>query len=385
MTSLWDLHVKNRLNVLGLMSGTSLDGLDICLTAVERQNLKLSTKILQFDTFPYTQDFRDYLHSLFTGRAEQLCQANFVIAKKFAEFIDQFLIKYNLKNSDIDLIGSHGQTIWHIHGSSTLQLGEASVLAEKFFVPVISDFRVRDVAAGGSGAPLIPYVDYVLFRDLGRNVMVLNIGGIANFTIVPANAHSVDQIYALDAGPGNAMINIVAEMISEGELHYDRDGEFAKKGVIRKDILDDLMDHPYIAKPMPKSTGRETFGLAYIEELLKKWNLGEEDLFDLIATLTRFTAEAIYSNYNKFFKGRYNLDEIIMSGGGSLNPLIVKHISSLFPSVKMSHTDDYGINSNAKEAFGFAVLAAETVWNRCSNIPNVTGASHPVVLGKIIP
>ena len=383
MESLIKLYNKNTLNVLGLMSGTSMDGLDVCLSEVKRISTGVKASIIHFSSYPYSRVFKNYLMGNLSGTSKKICHANFEITRKWTEMIKMFLAENNLSMSDIDLIGSHGQTIWHIHGDSTLQIGEASVLAEQFNVPVVSDFRVRDVAAGGSGAPLVPYMDYLLFKDYGRTFLVLNIGGIANFTIVPKNAKSVDDIYALDTGPGVALIDAATFIVTDGEMTFDRDGKLAKNGKIREDILNNLMKHPYIKSPMPKSTGREVFGDHFVEEMIKSYHLNKENLCDLVATFTRFTAEAIYSNYEQFFAEKYPLDEIIVSGGGANNPVIMQHLKDIFCGAKISSADDYGINTDAKEAFAFAILAAHTIWGQAGNVPNVTGAKHPVVLGKI--
>ncbi|MCK4297442.1 MAG: anhydro-N-acetylmuramic acid kinase, partial [Candidatus Marinimicrobia bacterium] len=350
MESLIKLYNKNTLNVLGLMSGTSMDGLDVCLSEVKRISTGVKASIIHFSSYPYSRVFKNYLMGNLSGTSKKICHANFEITRKWTEMIKMFLAENNLSMSDIDLIGSHGQTIWHIHGDSTLQIGEASVLAEQFNVPVVSDFRVRDVAAGGSGAPLVPYMDYLLFKDYGRTFLVLNIGGIANFTIVPKNAKSVDDIYALDTGPGVALIDAATFIVTDGEMTFDRDGKLAKNGKIREDILNNLMKHPYIKSPMPKSTGREVFGDHFVEEMIKSYHLNKENLCDLVATFTRFTAEAIYSNYEQFFAEKYPLDEIIVSGGGANNPVIMQHLKDIFCGAKISSADDYGINTDAKEA-----------------------------------
>jgi anhydro-N-acetylmuramic acid kinase len=376
------LYNKNPLRVLGLMSGTSLDGLDICLASIDLSHTNLQVQLEVFRSYPYPPAFKAFLVQTMTANSAQICQANFVIARHWCALIQQFLDENKLDSGAIDLVGTHGQTIWHIHGDSTLQIGEASVLAEALGVPVVSDFRVRDVAAGGSGAPLVPYIDYLLFKNLGRNVMLLNIGGIANFTLVPAEAQSVAQIYALDTGPGNVLINAVVELISDGKESYDRNGALAREGQIRPDILDNLMQHPYLRAPLPKSTGREEFSTDFLNKLIRNFRLNHADLPDLIATLTRFTAEAIHFNYQQFFR-EIPLAEMVLSGGGANNPVIRKHLRQLFPKVKITKIDAYGIPGDTKEALAFAIFAALAIREQPSNIPNVTGAAHQVVLGKI--
>jgi anhydro-N-acetylmuramic acid kinase len=360
-----------------------MDGLDICLVEVKRSGSEIDARIEHYASYLYPIDYRERLLQLPVANTAEICRMNFDITRKYGDFIQRFLDKFQLSSDDFQLIGSHGQTVWHIHRNSTLQIGEASVLAERFNVPVVSDFRVRDVAAGGSGAPLVPFIDYLLFKKYQKNLLVLNIGGIANFTLVPYNAISVDDIHALDTGPGNSLIDIVVQLASKGELTYDKDGEIAKKGQVRRDILEYLLDHSYIKAPLPKSTGREVFGKDLVIEVIRKFNIADNDYPDLIATVTRFTAESIFLNYRQFFEKQYPLDEIIISGGGADNPVLISYLAELFENVPVNRTDKYGVGSEEKEAFAFAVLAAVSVWGIADNVPKVTGADHPVILGKI--
>ena len=365
------------------MSGTSMDGLDLCLADISRNNGEIAVQVIKFSDYCYDAEFKKLLSRISGGTTETVCRMNFLIARTYVELIERFFIEHGISAGDIDLIGSHGQTVWHEHRHSTLQIGEATVLAEAFSVPVVSDFRVRDVAAGGSGAPLVPFVDYILFKKLHRNLMILNIGGIANFTLLPIDAESTADIYALDTGPGNSLIDISAELFSSGNQTYDKNGKIARAGTVRQDILKYLMEHPYIRAAMPKSTGREVFGRHIVDEIIGKFRLNLADYGDLTATVTRFTAEAIYSNYQQFFANNYPIGEIIVSGGGADNPVIMNHLETLFTDVPIKRSDDYGINSDAKEALAFAVLAAAAIWEISGNVPNVTGARQPVVLGKI--
>jgi len=383
MPSIWELHQKTRLRILGLMSGTSMDGLDICLAEIFRNNSEITVQVIKFSDYCYDAKFKKLLSQISGGTTETVCRMNFLIAHTYVELIKRFISEHGIFVDEIDLIGSHGQTVWHDHRDSTLQIGEAAVLAEAFKKPVVSDFRVRDVAAGGSGAPLVPFVDYLLFKKFHRNLMVLNIGGIANFTLIPFDAGSTADIYALDAGPGNSLIDISAELVSDGKQTFDQDGEIARAGVIRQDILKYLMEHPYIRAAMPKSTGREVFGGNIVDNIIRKFKLNLSNYGDLTATFTRYTAEAIYSNYKQFFANNYPIGEIIVSGGGADNPVIMNNLETLFTDVPIKRSDDYGINSDAKEALAFAVLAAAAIWEIPGNVPNVTGAHQPVVLGKI--
>ncbi|MGC9364264.1 MAG: anhydro-N-acetylmuramic acid kinase [Fidelibacterota bacterium] len=383
MTSIWNLHQKTDLNVLGLMSGTSMDGLDICLAKIAKDGNTMTVNEYRFSEYAYPGDVKAWLSRLPEANAETLCRANFTISETYLPLIHRFLKDNEISGKEIDLIGSHGQTIWHVHRHSTLQLGEAAVLAEAFTVPVVSDFRVRDIAAGGSGAPLVPFVDFLLFQKLQKNLMVLNIGGIANFTLIPVRAESAADIYALDTGPGNSLIDLAVRMYTDGRETFDRDGKIARTGRIRRDILAHLMEHPYIRAEMPKSTGREVFGQKMLTEIVQRFMLERSDFPDLIMTLTRFTADSIYSNYQQFFANKYPIDEIIVSGGGVENPVLTEHLKADFAGVSMKLSDDYGVGSAAKEALTFALLAAAAIWGIPGNVPNVTGAAHAVVLGKI--
>ncbi|MDD5765616.1 MAG: anhydro-N-acetylmuramic acid kinase, partial [Candidatus Marinimicrobia bacterium] len=264
MKSIISLAKKDKLNVLGLMSGSSMDGLDLCLTEIYRVLDGIDAKIIKFTTIPYSREFRAALASLLTGNTETICHMNFEIGRIWTEMIRQFFKQIGISEKEIDLIGSHGQTVWHIHDDSTLQIGEASLFVEEFRIPVIADFRVRDIAAGGSGAPLVPIVDYFMFRKYRKTYLILNLGGIANFTIIPSNARSVDDIYALDTGPGNSLIDLATSIYTAGEMNYDRDGKIAASSKEIPEILTELMHHPYLQQPLPKSTGREVFGINYL-------------------------------------------------------------------------------------------------------------------------
>jgi len=378
-----ELKRKNKLKILGLMSGTSLDGLDICYAEITRNGDSVKSKIIHFESISYSSEFIKYLETLPLANTSEICKANFYIADEWANLIENFITKYQI--GEIDLIGSHGQTIWHEHGQSTLQIGEASVLAHKFGVPCIADFRVMDIAAGGSGAPLVPFIDYLWFKDFGKNFLLLNIGGIANFTIIPKNSKSVEDISALDTGPGNGLIDAAISIATNGNIKYDEDGNWASRGEVNREILTDLIEHDYFAKALPKSTGKEMFGEPYVQSLIQKYKIEtEQDFESFIATLTRLTAETIYVGYQKFFAEKCKIDEIIVSGGGVKNSVMMHHLQKLFAEAKFVSTESYHIDPEAKEALAFAILAALRVWEIPSNIPSVTGAKKQVLLGKII-
>ena len=383
--NLYSLQRKKELKVIGLMSGTSLDGLDICYVKVAFINNKLKSEVFAFESIAYSENFKKYLKKIINADVTGICKANFDISREWSVLIERFLKKNNIEKKEIDLIGSHGQTVWHIHGHSTLQLGEASVLTQKFSTPSISDFRVMDIAAGGSGAPLVPFIDYLWFKDYPKTFLLLNIGGIANFTIIPKNSESQEDICALDTGPGNGLIDAAISILSNGDLDFDKDGIWANKGKINSKILKELMEHPYFLQPLPKSTGKEVFGESYVKELIKKYEVGSKvKHVDFIATLTSFTAESIYYGYINNFSKKHIINEIIVTGGGANNPILLNHLKELFSNVNFGKPEDYGINPEAKEAHAFAILAALRIWEIPANVPKVTGAKSSVLLGKII-
>ena len=366
------------------MSGTSLDGLDLCLAEISFDNQELKSKVLHFESISYTKEFKKYLGSLAYTNTAEICRANFKIAREWSDIIQNYLIKNSIDRDIIDLIGSHGQTIWHEHGQSTLQIGESAVLSHDLAIPCVADFRVMDVAAGGSGAPLVPFVDYLWFKNINRSTLLLNIGGIANFTIIPKNCISQNEIQALDTGPGNGLVDAAIQIATDNKLAYDKDGIWAKKGTINPKWLNKLLQHPYIIKPLPKSTGKEVFGKDYVRQIISEYNIQNQKGFEnLVATLTRFTAESVFSAYQRFYSDKYPIDQILVSGGGANNPQIMKHLMELFHKSEFVKSEDFGIDPEAKEAHAFAILAAMRIWEVPSNVPKVTGAKKQVLLGKI--
>jgi len=365
------------------MSGTSMDGLNVCAVDISRNSDGIEITNPVCKSYAYTQEFKEYLRAVVNGSTAAVCQANFTIGKEYAALTGRFLSEHNFATDSIDLIGTHGQTIWHISRKATLQIGEPSLLSEAFAIPVVSDFRVRDIAAGGTGAPLVPYIDYLLFKKLQKTLLILNIGGIANFTIIPRSVRTIDEVFALDSGPGNILCDILVKIITGGVQNCDIDGRLALRGTIRQDILKELKEHPYIQAPLPKSTGPEVFGADLVWQIITRFHIEPVQYYDLLATFSRFTAEAIYLNYAKFFADKYPLDEIIASGGGVHNPVLMEHLRQLFGSVGINPPDIYGVPGDGKEALAFAMLAALYVWQIPGNVPNVTGARHTVVLGKL--
>ena len=380
LTELWK---REKLIVAGLISGTSMDGVDVAITELSGSGIDTKWEVKYSNSYPFDSSLREQIQNSIEGGAEAVCRLNFDLGNDFSASLGEALTESGISSSDLDLIGSHGQTIYHVDGHSSLQVGEASVLTETFGVPVVSDFRVRDIAAGGSGAPLVPYVDYILFgKDGGK--LLLNLGGIANFTAIPTPCNSLNDINAWDTGPANMLMDLAAESISNSAQRFDTDGKFAAAGKVNSSWLSELMDHPYVSKPPPKSTGREEFGEDYFNSLLEKFEIESElNKLDLIATLTQFSAESIKLNFDEYVKTEDGISEVIVSGGGTANPVLMEHLDSLFSPIKVNKINEYGIESGAKEAVAFAILANEFIAGTASNVPNVTGASKRVLLGKL--
>ena len=293
--------------------------------------------------------------------------------------------------ASIDLVGSHGHTVWHMPEGrlfkrrklrSTLQIGEPCVIAERTGITTVADFRPRDIAAGGQGAPLVPYVDYRLFCDEKRSRAMLNIGGIANVTYLPAGAEP-EQIVAFDTGPGNMVIDRLAEIVSDGQLNCDLDGELACRGAVNRELLDQFMRHEYFAMKPPKSTGRETFGRDFAKNFHDVCRARELGDTDILATATALTAWSIANAFGRLLGGP--VDEVIVSGGGAMNPALMGMLTERLTPAKVLSTAEIGLDPEAKEAMAFAILAVEAAHGRCNNAPSATGAHRAAVLGKIVP
>ncbi|MEE9259667.1 MAG: anhydro-N-acetylmuramic acid kinase [Candidatus Scalindua sediminis] len=387
---------KNSRNIVGLMSGTSCDGIDACLAKITGNSLSTRIEIIGFDTYPYDNDTRELIFDASqpqTGSVDKVCQLNFILGKLFADAVKQVARKTSVSLSEIDIIGSHGQTIYHVPSSkgnmdknagSTLQIGEPSVIAQETGVTTVADFRTRDIAAGGEGAPLVAYADFVLF---GRDKIcraIQNIGGIANVTFLPGDC-DINRVIAFDTGPGNMIIDRFAEIITNGKSKFDKDGELASKGKLNQDLLETLCSHPYLSRHPPKSTGREDFGIQFSDDLYKEIKQGNIDALDAIATVTAFTARSISDSYRRFIQPFSEISEVVISGGGTHNLTLLRFLEGYLKGTKIRKVDEFDIPSEAKEALSFAILANETVCGNPSNVPSATGAKESVILGKIIP
>jgi anhydro-N-acetylmuramic acid kinase len=347
------------------MSGTSLDGIDVAI--VEIRGRRIET--IGFESTAYARGMRARLVNPQTSR--EISSLNFELGELYAKAVLRAVKNYGR----VELIGCHGQTIYHEGGRHTLQIGEAAVIAERTGAPVVSNFRAADIAAGGQGAPLVPFADYLFFRHPKRTRIALNIGGIANITVVPAAA-APQQAIAFDTGPGNMAIDALAQEFSKGKLRCDRGGRIAATGKPDIRLLNELLSARYYRQPPPKSAGREQYGADFVERL-KRSGL---PLRDLIATATALTARSIALAVREYQTASTDL---IVSGGGVHNPGIMGMLAAYLPGVAISTSTDHGIDADAKEAIAFAVLAHQTWRRQPSNAPSATGARHPAILGDI--
>jgi anhydro-N-acetylmuramic acid kinase len=390
---------KDKKLIIGILSGTSVDAVDVVLTEVEESGTSTKVSVLNFDSFPISTEIKDYVlksSNKDTGTVEDVCKLNFLIGNLFADSVNKFLSKHGIKNKDVDLIGSHGQTIYHIpaeeelHGypiRSTLQVGDPSVIANKTGIVTIGDFRTADMALGGQGAPLVPYLDFVLFRSSDMTRLLINIGGISNVTYLPKSIDSesrdsknsgINSITAFDTGPGNMVIDSLMKEFYDKT--YDEDGATAANGKLQQKLLDDILkfDNYYNRNP-PKSTGREFYGESFIEYILSiAHGVSDEDV---IRTVTDYTAYTIHYGVSEFINGKP--DEILVSGGGANNKFLMGLIKDYFIDADVKPLAQDGINSENKEAVLFAVLANETIHGNPANVPSVSGAERSTILGKI--
>ena len=382
--------------VIGLMSGTSVDGVDAALVRIEDGARSRHLHLHAFHTWPFPAGIREAILAASdprTSTVDLLCRLNVALGEVFAEAALEVCRRAGITISKVDLIGSHGQTVQHLPEPSplggypicaTLQLGEPSVIAERTGVMTVADFRPRDMAAGGEGAPLAPYVHYVLFGDGQRSRIVHNIGGISNVTILPAGGELGD-VLAFDTGPGNMLIDGASNLLTAGRELFNKDGVRARRGRIHQPLVDELRAHPYFRRHPPKSTGREAFGAVFLQHVVARGGDLSVAGDDLIATLTAFTVATIAEAYRHFILPRHVSVESILCGGGSRNPTLTSWLRRELPEVTWRTCDDFGISADALEAVIFAVLAHETVCGRPANVPSATGAQRAVILGKVVP
>ncbi len=389
------LRARPFRRVVGLISGTSADGIDAAVVAIHGAGATTRVALEAFTTVPWPAELRARLAA--PGDAADLAALDFQVGEAFAAAALAALAAAGQTRAD--LVGSHGQTVAHLPRSAarmvaagamnnpgggaagvgflgaTLQLGQAAVIAERLGAPVVSDFRARDVAAGGEGAPLVPLADHLLFHRPGQARALQNIGGIANVTVV---AGALADLVAFDTGPGNMPLDEAARRLFGAPC--DLGGGHAARGAVDAAVVRELLAHPFFALPPPRSTGREVFGAHFIAPLVERF-AGRPD--DLLATLTRFVAESIHTAYARHIAGRFVLNDVLVSGGGVHNATLMGHLAALFAPTPVRSTADDGIDPDAKEAMAFAILANETLFGHPGNVPAATGALGPRVLGRI--
>ncbi len=375
---------------VGLMSGTSIDGIDAALIKITGKSPHLKIRLLHWMTYPFPPKVRQRLLAVShqgdqsQGNVREICRLNFEVGELLAASVLKLCKRAHLSPSKIAMIGSHGQTICHLGTQGTLQIGEPSIIAERTGVTTVADFRPRDIACGGFGAPLAPYLHCLLFRDIKKNRAVHNLGGISNLTYLPKKTSS-RKVIGFDTGPGNMIMDGLARKISNHTLHLDPKGKIAARGCTSLKLLKELLSHPFILKKPPKTAGREEFGENFVKRLLRRGRVLKLRDEDLMATATAFTAVSLAENYRNFVFPKSIPDEIIFGGGGVHNVSLMKMIRAELHPIRVTTFDDHGINADAAEAVCFAVLAYETLHGVPTNIPGVTGAGHHGILGKIIP
>lgn len=388
--------MKEVRRVVGMMSGTLVDGVDAALVEISGTDSEPKVKLLAFENKPYPPQVREKIFSLFTpanATVDKVGYMNFLLGEIYAKSALSVIEKAGMKPEEIDVIGSHGQTIWHapipespdgIPVAYTVQIGEGSVIAERTGILTVSDFRVADMAAGGQGAPLVPFSEYLLYRREKETILLQNIGGIGNMTVMPAGAKPRD-VFAFDTGPGNMIIDAVISAVTGGEKTYDTGGETAVKGKVCNALLDILKEEPYYRQPLPKTTGREHFGVQYTEKILSWWKENPIPVEDLLATVTDLTAYSIADAYERYVLPKYQASEIIVGGGGSYNATLLRFMKERFAphGVAVRTQEDLGLSSDAKEAVAFALMADCCMRGKANTLPSVTGAEHPAVMGKI--
>lgn len=380
------------MKVVGLMSGTSGDGVDAALVDIGPRKAGLRIKMIAFYPLPYPRSLRQrILSASMSGTVSELCHLNALLGEWFANAALGAIRAAKLHPKDIDLIGSHGQTVHHLpYGikdagvgaiRSTFQIAEPAVIAERTGVTTVADFRPRDMAAGGQGAPLTPGVHALLFRHPRRARLIVNLGGISNVTYLPRGS-GFDGLMAFDTGPANMVLDGLMARITNGRMSMDREGRAATRGQVDGRLLAKLLAHPYLSQAPPKSTGREVFGSKMLDELLAMQQAQQLPMENLLATCSRWTAEAVGSA-RRWIRG--GIDEVIVGGGGVKNRAIMQHLTDVFAPVPVSAFESQGWDSKAIEAVAFAVLAYQTAMEQCGNVPSVTGAAHPALLGCIVP
>jgi anhydro-N-acetylmuramic acid kinase len=386
---------RSRL-LLGLMSGTSADGVDVALVRVGARSTVpgVGARLLNFTTVPFPANLRAAILRVADGGATstaELSQLNFRLGLQFARAALRACSLFGISPRRVHLIGSHGQTVYHqgtpsrflgARVASTLQIGEPAVIAAHTGITTVGDFRPADMSVGGQGAPLVPFVDYLLYRDARRGRAALNIGGIANVTVIPRDARPGD-VFAFDTGPGNMVIDALVRHFSQDRRAYDRNARMARSGRLLPELLASLLSDSYLRRPPPKTAGREQYGAAFLRRIIDWGRLRRARPADLVHTATILTTLSITDALRRWVLPKASLAQLIVAGGGSHNPLIMAQLASALPEIELLPSDALGVPADAKEAFAFALLADQTMHRRPANLPSATGAVRPAILGKI--
>ncbi|HKF40584.1 MAG TPA: anhydro-N-acetylmuramic acid kinase [Candidatus Acidoferrum sp.] len=380
--------------VMGLMSGTSADGIDVALAEIRGEPPKLRTRLLRHTSRTMPAGLRAEVLRIAEGgscTAGEISQLNFRLGMAFADAARAGCKEFRVARSRVRLIGSHGQTIFHQGRpvsflgratASTLQIGEPAVIAARMGIPTVGDFRVADMAVGGQGAPLVPYADYLLYGDEKTGRVALNLGGIGNVTVLPAGAEA-KEVVAFDTGPGNMLMDALVWHFTKKQQQFDRGARLARQGELNVKLLKALLRDPYLRLGPPKSTGREYYGRAYFEELLRLAKKHGAGPLDVIRTATEFTVASVVDALKRFVLRKTKVQQLIVSGGGARNPLIMAQLAASLAPMEVLRSSEVGVPEEAKEAYAFALLGYETWHRRAGNLPSATGARKPVVLGKI--
>jgi len=382
---------KKSRNIIGLMSGTSLDGLDIALCNIESSGKEMKLSLQHFTTVAYDEAFKKEVRKVFSKEMvdlQHLTLLNEWIGKKHASLINETLRSWNIDAAGIDMIASHGQSIYHaplsLHGkkdfgNGTLQIGDGDHIAVNTGIITISDFRQKHIAAGGEGAPLAAYGDYLLFAEEGTDIILLNIGGISNFSFLPAS--DTKKMFSSDIGPGNTMMDALVQQHFPCQ-HFDKDAAIAKQGTIHQALLRELLNNDFLQKPLPKTTGPELFNLSYLEKAKERSGTQDLSVPDTMATLNRFTAQTIAGAITPMIDANIPC-KIYASGGGMHNPMVMDYLKENIRSVNILSTQEKGIDPDAKEAVLFAILANECVAGNGASIPPGLDNFPAVTMGKI--
>ncbi len=369
------------MKAIGMMSGTSIDGITVALVSTEPDGKDF--KVEKYRTYPFSEKTRSLIiKTIAEGKAKEISFLNFYIGRLYAEYASKFIKEYGIDRSKVEVIGMHGQTIFHTDQkekfgkfriSHSFQIGEPAFVAEKTGITVVSNFRAKDIAAGGSGAPLIPLFDFLVFAKKGKRIAVQNLGGIGNVTFL--DGKSVSKVVAFDTGPCNMLLDGAVRILYV--KNFDKDGKIARSGKTIKALFERLKKTPYLKKRPPKSAGRTEFGEVFLKKTVKGFE--SEQKANIIATLNKFVAFTICDSYNRFLK---KPDYVILSGGGVFNKTLVSNIESCM-NADVFLSDRFGIPAEAKEAGAFALYALRTIYKMSSNVRKATGAKRFVILGDI--